>query len=362
MPPAVRFRVLHKFEALQEGELSVDEGERVLLSTMDAPEGWVVVARALVPSEAGLVPVNYVAEVTPEAAPAGPPAGAVVDLAAEDADLGWLADARHPKPDHQSWMLQAATGPWATAADAAEYAGSGWFRGEAVYSFSDAQKDELPIEQGEPLYVRCDEPAPEGWRHASRMDGKIGLVVSPIALSPTRPPSVLRPSPLASLPTRIAWRQPEAYVRLHDIAILAPVGFEGLGDEGSACQLVKRSLLATPQLGSPASSDGPNGVLGRSMHCREARAAQISSRGCATVRACHRLRSRTLNTKAGLLRFAAGDRLLVRVGVLSRGWWLARSAAGGPRGVVPRHLLDAWWRKEAGQHAECTAWAVPQLT
>ena len=34
---------------------------------------------------------------------------------------------------------------------------------------------------------------------------------------------------------------------------------------------------------------------------------------------------------AGLLGFRAGEQLVVRVGVLSRGWWLARSADGGPR-------------------------------
>ena len=75
---------------------------------------------------------------------------------------------------------------------------------------------------------------------------------------------------------------------------------------------------------------------------------------------------------AGLLRFAAGDQLLVRVGVLSRGWWLARSAAGGPRnvvfgggggggprGVVPRHLLDSWWRTEDAPHAPRAPLAAP---
>ena len=314
MPPRVRAEVLYTFEAAEECELSVAQGERVLLSTIDAPEGWLVVARALAPSEAGLVPASYIAEVEVVVAPAEPLAIALTDLveiAAEDADLWWLADARHPDPDHQSRMLQAATIPWATSTDAAEYAGSGWFSGEAIYSFSDVQDDELAIEKGEPLYVRCDERCAEGWRHASRMDGSVGLVVSmparPPARPSARPPALLpralilaslRPPPLASLPIRHVWRQPESYVCLHDILLDAPVDFEGYGGEGSA----------------------------------------------------------------GLLRFAAGEQLLVRVGVLSRGWWLARSAAGGPRGVVPRHLLDTWWRKEAGPHDNCAALVGPVPT
>ena len=320
--------VLYTFEAAEHGELSVAQGERVLLSTLDAPEGWVIVARALATSEAGLVPAAYVAEVQAVVTPARGDTGAtdlvdgpldretllpLADFVSADADLRWLADARHPDPDHQSRMLEGAMNPWATPAESAQYTGSGWFSGEAVHSFSDAQEDELAIEAGEPLYIRCDEPCAEGWRHASRMDGSVGLVVSsstrlparpparPPALLPARPSSwplcVPRPSPLASLPIQHVRRQPETYVKLHDILMEAPVAFEGWGGVGSA----------------------------------------------------------------GLLRFAAGDQLIVRVGVLSRGWWLARSAAsplrnvvfgggggGGPRGVVPRHLLDTWWRKEAG--------------
>ena len=351
MPKGSRAEVLYPFEAEQDGEISVAQGERVRISTLDAPEGWVIAARALAPSEAGLVPAAYVKEVQEAAAvtPTRDDTGATSlvegpldratskplgDFAAVDADLRWLADARHPDPEHQNRMLEGAMRPWATPAEAAQYTGSGWFSGEALHSFTDAEEDEIAIEAGEPLYIRCDEPCPEGWRHASRMDGSVGLVVSPPtarpppAHPPARPPArtyararahahphpgpsaplAPRPSPLASLPSRHAWRQPETYVKLHDILIEAPVAFEGWGGVGSA----------------------------------------------------------------GLLRFAAGDQLLVRVGVLSRGWWLARSAAGGPRnvvfgggggggprGVVPRHLLDAWWRTEDAPHAPRRLLAVP---
>ena len=200
MSSGTRAEVLYAFEAVEEGELSVAQGERVLLSTLVAPEGWVIVARALATSEAGLVPAAYITEVQAMATPARDDTGAVdlivgpldrqtllpsADFVSADADLRWLADARHPDPDHQSRMLEGAMSPWATPANAAQYTGSGWFSGEAVHSFSDAQEDELAIEVGERLYVRCDEPCAEGWRHASRMDGSVGLVVS----SSIRPPA-----------------------------------------------------------------------------------------------------------------------------------------------------------------------------
>ena len=196
--------VLYTFEAAEHGELSVAQGERVLLSTLDAPEGWVIVARALATSEAGLVPAAYVAEVQAVVTPARGDTGAtdlvdgpldretllpLADFVSADADLRWLADARHPDPDHQSRMLEGAMNPWATPAESAQYTGSGWFSGEAVHSFSDAQEDELAIEAGEPLYIRCDEPCAEGWRHASRMDGSVGLVVSSSTRLPARPPA-----------------------------------------------------------------------------------------------------------------------------------------------------------------------------
>ena len=151
--------------------------------------------------------------------------------------------------------------PWATPAEAAQYTGSGWFSGEALHSFTDAEEDEIAIEAGEPLYIRCDEPCPEGWRHASRMDGSVGLVVSPparhtpartrsraphpgpsasLTLTPRPSPLVPRPSPLASLPSRHAWRQPGTYVKLHDILIEAPVAFEGWDGVGSAGRSASR--------------------------------------------------------------------------------------------------------------------------
>ena len=222
MPSGRRAEVLYAFEAAEEGELSVAQGERVLISTLTAPEGWVIAARALATSEAGLVPAAYVAEVQTLVTPARDDTGKtalvagpldretllpLADFVSADADLRWLADARHPDPDHQSRMLEGAMSPWATPAEAAQYTGSGWFSGEAVHSFLDAQDDELMIEVGEQLYIRCDEPCAEGWRHASRMDGSVGLVVSSSTRSPARlparptdrPPSPgpLRPSPLA---------------------------------------------------------------------------------------------------------------------------------------------------------------------
>ena len=241
MPKGSRAEVLYPFEAEQDGEISVAQGERVRISTLDAPEGWVIAARALAPSEAGLVPAAYVKEVQEAAAvtPTRDDTGATSlvegpldratskplgDFAAVDADLRWLADARHPDPEHQNRMLEGAMRPWATPAEAAQYTGSGWFSGEALHSFTDAEEDEIAIEAGEPLYIRCDEPCPEGWRHASRMDGSVGLVVSqPTARPPARPPArtrararapsswplcAPRPSPLAprltAEPTRVA--------------------------------------------------------------------------------------------------------------------------------------------------------------
>ena len=206
MPSGRRAEVLYAFEAAEEGELSVAQGERVLISTLTAPEGWVIAARALATSEAGLVPAAYVAEVQTLVTPARDDTGKtalvagpldretllpLADFVSADADLRWLADARHPDPDHQSRMLEGAMSPWATPAEAAQYTGSGWFSGEAVHSFLDAQDDELMIEVGEQLYIRCDEPCAEGWRHASRMDGSVGLVVSSSTRSPARLPACL---------------------------------------------------------------------------------------------------------------------------------------------------------------------------
>ena len=68
MPKGSRAEVLYPFEAEQDGEISVAQGERVRISTLDAPEGWVIAARALAPSEAGLVPAAYVKEVQEAAA------------------------------------------------------------------------------------------------------------------------------------------------------------------------------------------------------------------------------------------------------------------------------------------------------
>ena len=205
MPKGRRAEVLYPFEAEQDGEISVAQGELVRISTLDAPEGWVIAARALAPSEAGLVPAAYVAEVQEAAVtPTRDDTGATSlvdgplnratskplgDFAAVDADLRWLADARHPDPEHQNRMLEGAMRPWATPAEAARYTGSGWFSGEALHSFTDVEEDEITIEAGEPLYIRCDEPCPEGWRHASRMDGSVGLVVSPPGRPRGRPPA-----------------------------------------------------------------------------------------------------------------------------------------------------------------------------
>ena len=62
-----------------------------------------------------------------------------------DADLRWLADARQPDPEHQNRMLEGAMRPWATPAEAAQYTGSGWFSGEALHSFTDAEEDEIAV-------------------------------------------------------------------------------------------------------------------------------------------------------------------------------------------------------------------------
>jgi hypothetical protein len=174
-------RVLHNFQADEEGELTIAKGERVMLSSMEAPEGWVIASKG---QESGLVPLSYVKveERPAEEAEAYTPAAAApaaAALAAEDVDLSWLAGLRHSDPEYQSWLLEAAARPaWAEAEDAAAYAGSGWFHGDALYSFeADVQEGELEIEAGETLLVRCDEPAPDGWRHAARSDGSVGLVV-----------------------------------------------------------------------------------------------------------------------------------------------------------------------------------------
>ena len=139
MPKGSRAEVLYPFEAEQDGEISVAQGERVRISTLDAPEGWVIAARALAPSEAGLVPAAYVKEVQEAAAvtPTRDDTGATSlvegpldratskplgDFAAVDADLRWLADARHLDPEHQNRMLEGAMRPWATPAEAASSA------------------------------------------------------------------------------------------------------------------------------------------------------------------------------------------------------------------------------------------------
>ena len=237
----------------------------VLMRQADEVAEEIIVVAA--PAAAATSPATTTA---PAAATVRPPPPL---LTADDDDLRWRSRPGEPNtnPTRRKAMLRAATAPaWATADEAAENAGSGWFRGVALFGF-DALDDgessgkELSVVEGEALFVRTDEPAPEGWRFVARVDGSASGLV------------------------------PSDYVHVYDILLVAPCAF-----------------AATP--------------------AEEA---------------------------VGLLSFAQGERLVIRVGVLSPGWWLARSAdatgdpadakggTGGRRGCVMRHLLDGWWRGAA---------------
>ena len=53
------FTALHSFEG-QAGEVSLSRGERLLVSSEESPEGWVIGARAVEPSVVGYVPLTCV--------------------------------------------------------------------------------------------------------------------------------------------------------------------------------------------------------------------------------------------------------------------------------------------------------------
>lgn len=68
-PPEPRGKMLYPYQATGEGELSVDEGQEVVIVEPDDGSGWMSVR--LGPSKSGLVPTSYV-ESLPAAVPAQP--------------------------------------------------------------------------------------------------------------------------------------------------------------------------------------------------------------------------------------------------------------------------------------------------
>ena len=85
----VEHTALHSFEG-QAGEVSITHGERLLVSSEQAPEGWVLAARAANPTVVGYVPLTYVQEV--QALAADPPAPSVAEAA--EAEVEAEAEAR----------------------------------------------------------------------------------------------------------------------------------------------------------------------------------------------------------------------------------------------------------------------------